>query len=684
MSCSTRWRGDGREAAVIGLGKSGVAAALLLRRDTASRSTPPMTRDQRRPAPRRWAGDGSAPAGVEVELGAPRPRAHRAGGRGGRGAGRAARRAAGRRRARRRRADRVPRSTSGFAALPGDALRRRSPAPTARPRPRRSSAHLLPAGGLRAVAAGNIGRPLARWRSSATPPEWVALELSSFQLHDTPDLVPDGRRADQPRARPPRPLRHPRGVLRRQGAALPQRRRRLGLGEQRRRRRGASADGRGVPGRQLRFSAARRGRRLVRSRRRAADAGRRAAAAARPSCRCWATTTSPTRSRAALIARASRAASPARSPRGCRTFRALPHRLEPVREVDGVLWINDSKATNVASTEVAVAGARPAVRAAAGRAAQGRAVHPARRRCCATAAAAVVAYGESGDLVEQDLAGAVPVVRGGRLRRGAARGAGAWPGRATRCCSRPPARATTCSSNYEERGAQFRAAGGGALMTAPMVRHPGELRWETRLLAVVTATLVVFGIATVYGALEPGADQGRRRPQASRSASSSARCVGGILLVVDRADGLPRVAARWPGRCCSSPSCCSSSRCCRSPTASRRSSTAPGAGCRSGRSSFQPSELARLAVVIWCAMLAAKKGEQVREFKKGVLPFLVGDGRVSLLILLEPNMSMATLVALLRRDGAVLRRRQDRPLHAARPRRGAAGGCRRHHGAVPA
>ena len=38
-------------------------------------------------------------------------------------------------------------------------------------------------------------------------------------------------------------------------------------------------------------------------------------------------------------------------------------------------------------------------------------------------------------------------------------------------------------------------------MSAPVARHPGELRWETRLLTVVTATLVVFGIANAYGAL---------------------------------------------------------------------------------------------------------------------------------------------------------------------------------------
>jgi UDP-N-acetylmuramoylalanine--D-glutamate ligase len=47
---------------------------------------------------------------------------------------------------------------------------------------------------------------------------------------------------------------------------------------------------------------------------------------------------------------------------GLRTFQAPAHRLEPVVERDGVLWINDSKATNIASTRVAVRGmTRPTV-----------------------------------------------------------------------------------------------------------------------------------------------------------------------------------------------------------------------------------------------------------------------------------------------------------------------------------
>lgn len=39
---------------------------------------------------------------------------------------------------------------------------------------------------------------------------------------------------------------------------------------------------------------------------------------------------------------------------GLGSVRALPHRLEPVREVGGVLWVNDSKATNVAATRSAI------------------------------------------------------------------------------------------------------------------------------------------------------------------------------------------------------------------------------------------------------------------------------------------------------------------------------------------
>src|SRR5579885_2504479 len=50
--------------------------------------------------------------------------------------------------------------------------------------------HLLKCIGRRASTAGNIGTPLTELALLPTPPEWVALELSSFQLHDTHSVNP--------------------------------------------------------------------------------------------------------------------------------------------------------------------------------------------------------------------------------------------------------------------------------------------------------------------------------------------------------------------------------------------------------------------------------------------------------------------------------------------------------------
>jgi len=50
--------------------------------------------------------------------------------------------------------------------------------------------HVLAAAGVRAETAGNIGRPLCDVARAADQPEWLALELSSFQLHDAPHLKP--------------------------------------------------------------------------------------------------------------------------------------------------------------------------------------------------------------------------------------------------------------------------------------------------------------------------------------------------------------------------------------------------------------------------------------------------------------------------------------------------------------
>ncbi len=178
------------------------------------------------------------------------------------------------------------------------------------------------------------------------------------------------------------------------------------------------------------------------------------------------------------------------------------------------------------------------------------------------------------------------------------------------------------------------------------VRHPGEMRWETRLLGMLTAVLVVFGIAATYGAASLVTLQGKNAGFGFALRQLSGAAAGGILLLLaSRLDYYRWRQLAWPLLFIVLVLLTI-------PLLPFTTSIAPPVnGARRwidlGPINFQPSELARLVVVIWCAMLASKKGLQVREFKKGVLPFMVILGLVSLLILLEPNLSMATLVALL-------------------------------------
>jgi UDP-N-acetylmuramoylalanine--D-glutamate ligase len=149
-------------------------------------------------------------------------------------------------------------------------------------------------------------------------------------------------------------------------------------------------------------------------------------------------------------------ASPAQIAEGLRTFRAIPHRVEPIREVAGVLWINDSKSTNITSTEVAVAALqRPFVLLLGGRhkgEPYTRLIEPLRERC-----RAVVAYGEAKPLIQQDLGSRLQVIPAQSFDEvlTTARTL-AKPGDAVLL-------SPACSSydmfrNYEERGDRFRAA----------------------------------------------------------------------------------------------------------------------------------------------------------------------------------------------------------------------------------
>ena len=61
----------------------------------------------------------------------------------------------------------------------------------------------------------------------------------------------------------------------------------------------------------------------------------------------------------------------------------------------------------------------------------------------------------------------------------------------------------------------------------------------------------------------------------------------------------------------------------------------------------QPSELAKLAVLIYMAAWLAAKGEVVRNFSLGVVPFVAMVGLIGALILAEPDLGTAVMVAVI-------------------------------------
>ncbi|MBS5968226.1 MAG: stage V sporulation protein E [Clostridium perfringens] len=64
---------------------------------------------------------------------------------------------------------------------------------------------------------------------------------------------------------------------------------------------------------------------------------------------------------------------------------------------------------------------------------------------------------------------------------------------------------------------------------------------------------------------------------------------------------------------------------------------------RLGPLSFQPSELAKYAVVIILAHMITNKGEQIKEFWKGIVPCFVIGGGFAALILAQKNLSIAAV-----------------------------------------
>jgi UDP-N-acetylmuramoylalanine--D-glutamate ligase len=137
-----------------------------------------------------------------------------------------------------------------------------------------------------------------------------------------------------------------------------------------------------------------------------------------------------------------------------KTFAGVPHRLEEVAERDGVLYVNDSKATNVASARVGIEAFAGRVHAILGGSLKGGGFQGLRE---AVASRCVAAYliGEASDRLAADLEGTVPLEPCVELGRAVS---------AARAAARPGdviLLSPACASydqydDYEQRGAHFR------------------------------------------------------------------------------------------------------------------------------------------------------------------------------------------------------------------------------------
>lgn len=134
-------------------------------------------------------------------------------------------------------------------------------------------------------------------------------------------------------------------------------------------------------------------------------------------------------------------------------FEGLAHRMQTVAEIDGVIWINDSKATNVGACMAALAGLRSKTVLIAGGVGKG-AEFSVLRPVVAEKVRAAVLMGKDAPLLEQALRDIVPTVRVENMRQAVRKA------RSLAQCGDSVLLAPACASmdqyrDYQERGQVF-------------------------------------------------------------------------------------------------------------------------------------------------------------------------------------------------------------------------------------
>jgi cell division protein FtsW len=178
-----------------------------------------------------------------------------------------------------------------------------------------------------------------------------------------------------------------------------------------------------------------------------------------------------------------------------------------------------------------------------------------------------------------------------------------------------------------------------------MVPRERLLGWEARLMVIITSALVVFGLVSVYAASSALLLKGRPIGSSFALDQAVGAAAGGILLILASRFDLDRLRRlAWPLMLATFAMLVVLLLPFTHAIAPRIN------GSRRWLHlgiSIQVSEIAKLVVVIWTAMLCAKKAKELRRLSKGLLPVLTVVGPLCVLVLVEPDLSTAVVVGLL-------------------------------------
>jgi cell division protein FtsW len=175
------------------------------------------------------------------------------------------------------------------------------------------------------------------------------------------------------------------------------------------------------------------------------------------------------------------------------------------------------------------------------------------------------------------------------------------------------------------------------------ITHRWNMGIEARVLVILTGVLLAFGVATVYSAsaiVEMQAGQGHAYLLLRQLSGLVAGAVLFAIAVKLDAEVWERLA--WPVMIISLVLLVVVIL----PFTATIAPRIHGSRRYLLGASLQPSELGKLAVILWTSMLVVKKGPVMRRLTKGLFPFLVVIGALDLLVMLEPDVSTAMMFTL--------------------------------------